>query len=362
EGYPTSLMGAIAVVRQTLLDTQRYATWEHRYHADPIGMRRPEEISAFAALEGAMAGADRLIFDIEDSADVARALRIAEEFSINAIVIGSGAENQEPGSIDALKKAGYPVILPLAYPEKPKVEDPDEALNVSLHDLRRWHAAPANPEALHEAGIPFALGTCRLDGVGEFIGNLRKAIDRGLPVDVALASLTVQPARMFGLDRVLGTIAPGKIANLAVFEGDTPQHGVFAEKARTTRVFVDGVKFEIERKKSKRNPDAKEDPAGTWSITFSIAGRTISRTWTISGEPGHYEGTAETREGTVDFESIVVLGNEMTVKLPGRMGSRSQAIVVILKGDSLEGEGEFPGGMSFTIKGKRIAGPQGGDQ
>ncbi len=359
-GYPNSLMGSIAAIRQTFLDARRWAEWQDRYARDPVGLRRPDQTAAFAAIAPIAAGRGRALFDTEDAFNVPRALDLGREFSLDAVIIGSGMEHMEEGALERIRRSGWPVILPLAYPKDPDVSDPDEAIGVTLQTLERWDRAPEAALRLHEAGIPFALGTCRLEGASEFPGNLRKAIDRGLPVEAAIAALTVTPARMFGVDRAMGRIEKGRAANLAIWEGATPEHGVFAEKAAVIRVLVDGIPFEMDRKESKADPDAKVDPRGTWSVTFTIGGRTINRAWVIGGEEGRYDGTAETQQGTVAFESVRLAGNEMTVKIPGRGGRPGQEIAVIITGDTLEGSGEFPGGTSYAVKGKRTSGPEGG--
>ncbi|HZI95240.1 MAG TPA: hypothetical protein VFE84_13420, partial [Patescibacteria group bacterium] len=145
------------------------------------------------------------------------------------------------------------------------------------------------------------------------------------------------------------------------FEGASPDGEViFAEKSRPAQVFVDGVKFDIERKKSKGNPDAKVDPRGSWSVVLTVGGRTLNRTWTIKGTPGNYAGTAETQAGLVSFVSVKLAGDEMTVVLPGQGGRPSQEIVVIIKADVFEGSGDTPGGGSLAVKGSRVSGPEGG--
>ncbi len=361
EGYPTSLMGSIAAVRQAILDTRRQTLWESRYAANPSGMQRPEGFAAFDALEATAGGDELAIFDVPESENVARALELSSELSLDSLIIGSGLESTRLGLVAALAQSHRPIILPLAYPEKPKVENPDEALDTSLEDLEAWDAAPGNPEALHEAGVPFAFGTCRLSGANEFPERLRKAIDRGLTADAALAALTVQPARFLGVDGTLGTIEPGKIANVVVFDGaPSDGAGVFDKKSAARYVFVDGIKYDIEKKKSKGDPNARVDPRGSWSVTFTIGSRTINRAWTIAGTEGAWSGTAETQSGTVSFTSVKLAGNEMTVVLPASGDRPSQEIVVVITGGSLEGEGEFPGGMSYSVKGSRTSGPDGG--
>ncbi len=360
QGYPTSLMGSIAAVRQTLRDARRHDIWAKRYEADPTGIKRPEYVPALQRLEGAVAGSETVLFDITDSSDVSRALEITSEFSLDAVLIGAGLESLQTGLLDALVASGAGVILPLAYPDKPKVDDPDEALGVSRRKLEEWDAAPENPARVHAAGIPFALGTCRLERPKEFPANLRKAVERGLPADAALAALTVTPARFFGVGGSLGTLEAGKIANVTVFDAPEEDGGVFHEKAKVTHLFVDGVKFEIEQKKTKGDPDAVVDPRGTWSITFTAGGRTTTRVWKIEGEKGAYTGTAETGSGTADFTSVSLAGNVMTVVMPAREGRPSQELVVVITGEKLEGEGDLANGMSYAIKGARTSRPDGG--
>ncbi|HKY31825.1 MAG TPA: amidohydrolase family protein, partial [Candidatus Polarisedimenticolia bacterium] len=360
QGYPASLMGSIAAVRQTFLDARQHAVWRERYDADPAGMRRPEASASLAALAGEASGKSRVLFDAADPGNALRALDLARELELGAVLLGSGTDSLQAGLMERLVESRTPIILPLAYPDKPKVADADEALAVSLRDLERWDAAPANPARFQDAGLAFALGTCRSSSPAEFPARLRKALDRGLRPETALAALTVEPARILGLERSLGTIEPGTIANVVVWEGSASgKHGLFDEAVRPRHVFVDGVRHDVEARASKGDPDAKVDPRGTWAITFTIGEREMARTWTIAGSEGDYSGTAETQRGTVAFSSVTLKGNAMTVVLPGEGSRPSQEVTVVISGDSLEGSGEFPGGTSFTVKGTRTSGPEG---
>ncbi len=364
QGYPSSLMGAIATVRQTFLDAGRQAVWSSRWEANPAGVQRPEYLSAWPALAAAAEGKTPVLFDVRDAAGLERVLAISREFSLSSMILASGDEGMRRGALDTLKQAQRPVILPLAYPEKPKVENADEALNVSLQDLERWDAAPENPAKLAQAGITFALGTCRLSSASEFPANLRKAIERGLPAEVALAALTTTPAKMLGVEKSLGSLERGRIANLVVWDGDTGSpDGVFQEKIKPVIVFVDGNRFDIEQKKSKGDPSAKVDPRGSWSISYTIMGRPVTRTWTITGSEGAWGGTTETQRGVVAFSSVKLVGNEMTVVIPGDGSRPSQELVVVITGETLEGSGEFAGQsgtVTYTIKGTRTSGPEQG--
>src|SRR6185369_2063043 len=100
-------------------------------------------------------------------------------------------------------------------------------LDIKTRDLRRWDLAPWNLSILHEARIPIALTAYRLRSVSEFSKNVRKAIEKGFPADAALDAVTLQPARLLGVDSILGTVEAGKIADLVLADGD-----LFAEKTK----------------------------------------------------------------------------------------------------------------------------------
>jgi imidazolonepropionase-like amidohydrolase len=349
--YPTSLMGVMAAIRQGFLDAARQAEWEARYATDPAGMTRPEFVSANASLTRAASGDQPVIFDVEGSNNLLRASRLADEHKLDAIMIGSGTEYEV---LAQLKASGRSVILPLSYPDKPKLSDEDAALEVETRELSRYLGAIANPGRLAASGIPFSLATCGMENAGDFLKNLRRAVDEGLSTDDALAALTTVPAKMMGVERSLGTLEAGKAAHLVIQDGD-----LFSEKTKVTHAFVDGVEFAVESKKSKGDPNAQVDPRGAWTVTMNIMGRTVNRAWTILGTKGDYEGTAETRSGDVEFSSVSLTGNELTVTIPSPRGGGME-LTVIIEGEEFEGSGELPGGQTVEVKGSRSSKPDKG--
>ena len=121
-----------------------------------------------------------------------------------------------------------------------------------------------------------------LDKKGAFHKQMVKIVDAGLPADVALGALTTVPAKLLGIDRVVGTIAAGKLAHLLVTDGP-----LFSADTKIREVYVDGRRHEFEVKdKPKGDPDAVVDPRGTWSVTFQFGPRTIEREWVIEGGEG----------------------------------------------------------------------------
>ena len=73
--------------------------------------------------------------------------------------------------------------------------------------------------------------------------NINKSIAAGLAPDAALKALTLDAAQILGVDAQLGSIQPGKIANLVVTSGD-----LFKEGTAVKWVFVDGERYEVRPK------------------------------------------------------------------------------------------------------------------
>lgn len=253
--YPNSLMGSIALIRQTVIDARWYKAAMDATAKGP-SEQRPEFVADLSALEDAAAGRQPVLFESTDEISLLRASRIAKEFSLKAWVRGSGYEYRR---LDAVRQTGMPILLPLNFPETPSVQTQEDALSVSLLDLRNWDEAPENPKRLHDAGVPFVLTTATLKDAGSFASNLRKAIERGLPADAALAALTTAPAKLFGVDKQIGTLNQGKIANFVITDGD-----LFSEKTRIRETWIDGKRYEVK-------PKPESDPRGTWKLSFAGA-------------------------------------------------------------------------------------------
>ena len=352
EGYPTSVMGAAAAMRQTLLDAQRYAVWGERYAKNPVGMQHPDRLPAVEVLRPVLSGEQPLYLEALAKEDVLLADRIAREHGLKLIAVGSGTEAE---IADEVAKTGRPIVYPVRFPDKPKLDDPDEAWDVSLKDMRRYLDASAAPKVLRDAGVTIALTAHGLKNTSDFPGNVRKMIDSGLSEADALAALTVVPAELLGVSRTMGTLEAGKIANLIVTEG-----ALFAKDTKVRRVFADGTDYPVEEKaKPKGDPNAVVDPRGTWSVVIELPSQPVQRTWTIGGSKGSLTGTAETRSGTVTFDKVELAGNALTVTFPAGEGRGANEVTVIVTGETFEGTIEM-GSRSAPVRGTRTQGPEGG--
>ncbi len=253
QGYPDSLMGAVAVVRQAFKDAAWYRDLQAAYLRAPDRVERPETNLAWAALEPALARKQPVLFVADEMLEVLRAGAVAKEAAVSAQVVGAGDEYKRIKEVAAL---GLPLIVPVNFLEAPDVSDPDAALEVGIEELRQFDQGPGNPAALGKAGVTFALTASGLKDPRGFRAQVARAIERGLEADRALAAVTTVPARLLGLENRLGTLAVGKAANLTVTRGD-----LFASKSRLREVWVDGQRFEVVE---KDEPGARGRFAAAW--------------------------------------------------------------------------------------------------
>ncbi len=242
QSYPSSMMGTIALLRQTYLDAKWYKT-------------KPDKEGTNLSLQ-AFNDNQSLpqIFEADDKWNDLRADRIGKEFGVQYIIKGGGNEYQRIKEI-ADTKATY--ILSLNFPQAMDVEDPNDARAVSLADMKHWELAPSNPGAFEKANIPFCLTTADLRDPKQFITNLRKSFDMGLTETKALEALTKVPATLLGVYEKVGSLEAGKIANFLITTGP-----VFAEKTTLLDNWVSGEKYGVKE-------DGWFDIKGIYALTIN---------------------------------------------------------------------------------------------
>jgi len=288
--YPTSAIGAIAFIRQTLYDADWYARAHQVYNDNPAGLQRPESNAALAALEDAVHGNQPLLFETRSDEEILRTIRLKNEFNITPWIRGNGHEYK---LLDVLADEEIPLIVPLNFPDTPDVNTPEDALNENLSTLRHWYLAPENPARLEESGIPFSLTADGLENPAQFLGNLREAVHAGLSPQTALAALTTNPASLLGIDAIHGSIESGKTANFIIADGD-----LFEDETRIMDVWIDGERFRI-------TTENQTDPAGTWEIA-SADGSIEAILNVEETRPGSFSGAITIGDDEITLSSVSV--------------------------------------------------------
>jgi len=227
-GFPSSLMGVIAYVRQIYLDADHYKLVKEAYEKNPRGMKRPEYDRA---LEGVLES-KRILLPAARLVEMDRMLRFGEELKQPTVLYGM-REGYRAG--DLLKQHKTPVLVSLKWPEAARDADPDEV--DTLRTLENRAKAPSTPGILKQAGVKFAFYTDGVDAPRDIQRAVKKAIDNGLAREDAVRALTLSPAEIYGVADRIGSIEKGKIANLVVTRGE-----IFDDRTRVEMIFIDGVK------------------------------------------------------------------------------------------------------------------------
>ncbi|MCA9289506.1 MAG: amidohydrolase family protein [Phycisphaerales bacterium] len=330
--YPGSLMGAIALMRQTLADA-RWDTACRAIHAsNPVGLEPPSRADALIALAPVVRGEMPLLFDVRSDLDLLRAHRVVDEYEVNAIMLGSGQEYRRLNEVVA---TGWPLIIPLDFPKAPSISTLADADRTTLETLMSWEQSPTNPRRLIDAGATVATTTHRLRSRADFLPNLRAAVKHGLSEADALASITTTPAAMLGLDAVLGTIAPGKAANLVVVEGS-----IFDAKATIRDVWVNGRRHEIE---ARPTHEYIHDGLLVTSTGLTLPVRVDTKKTSVVLHPA--EGKPVTAKKTVvqaERVSFTVGGDLLQADGLAQFSG-------VITGDVITGGGAMPDGSRFTF-------------
>jgi imidazolonepropionase-like amidohydrolase len=199
QDYPNSLMGSIALLRQTFYDANWYKTQSIEKNLTLESLNQSLQLPA--------------IFQVDDKLSVLRANKIAKEFNTNFIIKGAGDEYQR---LNEIKESNTTLIVPINFPKPYEVEDVFDANYVSTADMKHWEMAPANAKLLTQANINFAITSYGCNDANEFIKNLKKAVLYGLNENAAINALTKIPAQLIKADANVGSIEKNKLANFFI--------------------------------------------------------------------------------------------------------------------------------------------------
>lgn len=201
QNYPSSLTGAIALLRQTYYDAQWYKNSANKTEYNI-------SLESFNKLQNLPS-----IFEANDKFNAVRANKIAVEFNQKYIIKGGGNEYQRLEDISQLNTT---FILPVNFPEAYDVSDALDADNISLADLKHWELAPSSPAFLEKNNINFCFTSYDLKDKKLFLPNIRKAIKNGLTEKTALKALTYNPSFLINTSNKIGALKTNYLANFFI--------------------------------------------------------------------------------------------------------------------------------------------------
>ena len=204
QSYPSSIMGAFALIKQVYYDADWYSK----------GLSKTNDKS----LEALNRNKNLIqIFEAKSKINSLRIDKIGDEFNIQYVLLGGGDEYER---IEEIKATNASYILPINFPDAYDIEDVYSANILQLSDMREWNQRPSNPAQFEKNGIQFAITTNGLKSPNNLKTNINKAIENGLSKSKALEALTSVPAKIIGRDDVLGYLKKGYIANFLITSGE----------------------------------------------------------------------------------------------------------------------------------------------
>jgi imidazolonepropionase-like amidohydrolase len=386
-GYPGTLMGGIAQLRQLFLDARWTSELEQRNEQGKAGPR-PAFDPDLAAILPALARKRRVTCEAETAADIERWIKLADEFSFD-IAIAGGREAWKRAPLLAQRK--IPVFLTLEWgeepedphakekekekekpkadekkPEEPKAEEkkPDEKkqdekkqdekkdarpepesytvpLRVREDRRRIWEESRDGAKKLAEAGVSFAYGSGK-GGPKELLERVRSQVEKGLPVAAARTALCSGASQLLGMEKRLGSLQAGAGANLALWTADP----LLDKDAKIGWLFVEGFvhEFEHDSKELQGKPAEGLDASGEWTFTFE-------------------RPESQPSQGTLTMKPDGALTATLHVKLPGSDKEQALELSGKVAGKKLHLEGKLPLGnfelavaLDGTLEGDSIKG------
>jgi len=325
QSYPTSLMGAMALLRQMYSDAKWYAAG----NSDT----KDRSLEALNENKGLVQ-----IFEAKDKGHVLRADKIGDANGIQYAIVGGGDEYER---IAEIKATGAQLILPINFPDAYDVSNPYAANMVALKDMRHWNQAPSNPKVLADNGISFSLTPYDLKSPSKFKEKLMKAIEYGLPKTKALEALTTTPALILGKSNSIGSLQVGRQANFLITSGD-----IFDKETTLYENWVQGNKNVIADKNLK-------DIRGNYDL--SAGGMTYKMI--ITGEAG--KPKVEIKQDTNKLKSKMSYANDwLNLSFSADKGAKNYRMtgLVSKNSDNIKGRLILPNGNESTFTALKTSG------
>lgn len=188
-----------------------------------IALLPPEFDPSLEALLPVLSGKVPLIVTVHRASDILTILHLADEFHVR-IILSQATEGYKVAGEIAKRKV--PVIVgPLTQP--PGI-------------LEMAGARMDNAAILARRGVKLAFMTGSAHNVRNLPVEAGLAVAYGLPYDTALRALTLSPAEIFGIGRFIGSLTPGKDADLVIWEGDPLE-----PTTRVHKVFINGKEIPL---------------------------------------------------------------------------------------------------------------------
>jgi len=335
--FPATTIGVIAKFRELYMNASIAGIHQEKYRLNPSGLERPDYSKELMALYPVTHNKIPLYFIASKTKDIHKALSLKNELGFDMVLT---EVKQGWHYLDKIKNSNVGILLSLELPEEEKKEtkEKEKKDSISIVEIKKIEKKEVNPEkdyfdakkqesikqylsqasVFEKSGIKFGFSFLNVKP-DDIKKNIRRLIDNGLSENAALAALTINPAQMFGISDLVGTVEVGKIANLVVT--DNPY---FDQKSSIKYVFVDGIKYDYSSKPKKDNKSTEgEKFVGTWTYAVEIPGSIQKGKINITKAGGKYRisivDDSDPNEEDI-ANDIVIDGSAVTFNIIADMG------------------------------------------
>lgn len=171
--------------------------------------------------------------------EIKGAIELADKYKLKLIIAGG---DDAIKVAKELKEKNIPVIL-------------DSILSLPGSDDAPYDESYARAGELHKAGVKIAFSTGDASNVRLLPYHAGTSAAFGLPKEEALKAVTIYPAQIFGVDKLVGSIEAGKLANLVITDGD-----ILEQRTRVKQMFIAGRPVEMTNKHTRLYEKFKDRP------------------------------------------------------------------------------------------------------
>jgi len=208
------------------------------------GAARVDRDLEFEAWRATLDGEIPLFVHANDARQITAAIDFADEENLRLVIVGG---RDAPRVADGLAAADVPVIL-------------EAVMARPAYDHEHPWTGYERAVRLHEAGVAVAISV----GSGGWLDTISRNLPfhagmaraHGLPDDAALASVTLEPARILGVDDLMGSLEVGKRAHLIATTGD-----LLDIRSRVERMWIDGREVDLDDRHKRLFRKYSERPA-----------------------------------------------------------------------------------------------------
>lgn len=181
-----------------------------------------DETSEF--LQPVLKGELPVMISVHSDRDIRAAIQFVKDENLKAIFYGA---EQGWKVADDIKKANIPVIISQLYASPPVWDDGYDQLFL-------------NPVILNKAGVKIAFASSSATEAKDLPYHAAKAAAFGLDKKEALKAVTIYPAEIFGVDKIMGSLEKGKAANIVLADGD-----ILEQRTNIKKVYIDGRETDL---------------------------------------------------------------------------------------------------------------------